>query len=525
MTYTPSPSLLNASFVSMLLILSACSGPGPSPSAGSIRWVDCNRLPPAPEQEPAPRCGRLAVPENPERSDSRQIEIAFTVLPRTRAAAADVQPPPLYHLVGGPGSGTGFALRFYTGAFPWPAAQVAPQLRLDRDLVLVDHRGAGESNPLHCPSLDAFWKLRPTFPLDEVTICRDRLAQHADLSAYHVEAAARDLDAVRRALGHTRIQLYGGSYGTSWALAYLRLFEAQVDRAVLVGTLPLDNQVPVGHARLLDRVLLKIFDECSSDPTCRSAFPELAARWETLLRSLDARPLSIPIEDLVDARSESVDYVPLPDGDADEGAVVLTRGALAEAVRSRLVMHMDQRRVPWIIHRAIEGDLRPLAAGLPINADRDPDFAMGLYLSAQCPGTRRGANRMVAATAATALGDHRMRAQLEACSIWPRANETPTWTDPVQSSRPVLMITGALDHETPPEFAEQVAAHLLHSRQVVVPNMGHAPYDVEAECFWGTLRSFYAAPDPDEVDLACLLDNSPMPFFVPPESEATSGEH
>jgi len=88
-------------------------------------------------------CGTLTVYENRETKQGRQIDLNIVVLPALRA---DAQPDPLFFLAGGPGQG---------------AAKLAKTVRLffqrvqnDRDIVLVDQRGTGKSNPLDCNSDD-----------------------------------------------------------------------------------------------------------------------------------------------------------------------------------------------------------------------------------------------------------------------------------------------------------------------------------------------------------------------------------
>ena len=85
-------------------------------------------------------CGTLTVFEDRAAKTGRQISLWIVVLPAVRPVARD----PLVFLAGGPGQG---------------AAQLARQIRAafrtvqrTRDIVLVDQRGTGKSNPLNCRS-------------------------------------------------------------------------------------------------------------------------------------------------------------------------------------------------------------------------------------------------------------------------------------------------------------------------------------------------------------------------------------
>ena len=90
-------------------------------------------------QQSAAECGTLTVPENRSVKGGRTIEISFTVL---RSTAPGVRRA-VFMFAGGPGQpGTGMA----GSATGW-----ASPVRADQDIVLIDQRGTGRSNPLDCP--------------------------------------------------------------------------------------------------------------------------------------------------------------------------------------------------------------------------------------------------------------------------------------------------------------------------------------------------------------------------------------
>src|SRR6185436_16706016 len=174
--------------------------------------------PPAPPAKPAPPwqgklsscalpdaseafCGTYEVFENRQTLAGRKIFLRIVVLP---ALGADRAPDPLFFLEGVPGG----------AAIPDAEIFVKDRLQQHRDIVIVDTRGTGDSNPLACPVWGDGMRLDHFFPLDAVTACRDELKQRADLTQYTTSAAMDDLDEVRRYLGYGKVNLYGGSYGT-----------------------------------------------------------------------------------------------------------------------------------------------------------------------------------------------------------------------------------------------------------------------------------------------------------------------
>ena len=83
----------------------------------------------------AARCGKLAVPEDPDAPDGRKIELAVAVVP---AIATRAKPDPLFLLAGGPGQG---AIEAFV-----PTLDAFSGIHRERDLVMVDQRGTGGSN-------------------------------------------------------------------------------------------------------------------------------------------------------------------------------------------------------------------------------------------------------------------------------------------------------------------------------------------------------------------------------------------
>lgn len=188
----------------------------------------------------AVRCGTLSVPVDYQAPNGRQIDLYDIVIPAVQQRPGMV---PLVPLAGGPGNSITDSAEWYldeeTAGFA---------LRRDRPVVLVDQRGTGRSNPLHCTSLEARHPFDRFYPADDVRQCRDTLARQNDLEHFGTLVASRDLERVREALGFDRIDLWALSYGTVLAQVYLRDHPERVRSAVLVGTAPLDGRSPLYHA-------------------------------------------------------------------------------------------------------------------------------------------------------------------------------------------------------------------------------------------------------------------------------------
>jgi pimeloyl-ACP methyl ester carboxylesterase len=176
-------------------------------------------------------CGQLLVPENRATGQGRRIPINVVVLRAEQAGAKTA----LFLLAGGPGQGSTSMAGTANG---W----MGP-LRASMDMVLMDQRGTGGSNALPCETeiaanpAAAFGHVRDP---DVIKKCLAALGSRADLTQYTTDIAVEDMEELRVKLGYDSIALYGGSYGTRIAQAYLRRHPDRTRAVVIDGVLPFD---------------------------------------------------------------------------------------------------------------------------------------------------------------------------------------------------------------------------------------------------------------------------------------------
>ena len=119
----------------------------------------------------------------------------------------------LIALTGGPGQpGVDAATSF--------SIALEPALRQYR-LVVLDQRGTGKSGVLRCPQVQALRDLDAFLP-QTVAGCAAQVG--ARRAFYTTADTVLDLDALRKALGASKVALMGISYGTHVALQYARAF-------------------------------------------------------------------------------------------------------------------------------------------------------------------------------------------------------------------------------------------------------------------------------------------------------------
>ena len=430
-----------------------------------------------PGLEETVHCVTVSVPENRAAASSRAIPLRVVILPSRAPANAPRQA--LFYLVGGPG------LPATTLADLVAAAHATT--RSTHEIVLVDQRGTGASNPLDCPlygdSGDVAAYLGDQFPAARVRDCAQRLAQRADLSQYTTVNAAEDLEAVRARLGIEKIDLDASAYGTRVAMEYMRRHPDRVRSVVLQGVVPADVALPITAARDAQRALDRVFADCTADPFCRTSFPGVARELTTLLARLDRGPISVRVQ-----RPRATDSI----------TVSLSRGVVADRLRIMLYSTRLSRRIPLVIHRAHEGDWTPFVTiAYELSRVVFDQLNVGAHLSAACADDLRGDIN----ARGSFLGDYRARMYRQACAAWPRPSLPPREGTGRPAAAPVLLITGALDPVTPPSFAEAVARSVPNATVLIVPGMAHAGTD---RCVAGVVGRFVGRGSMDGVDTACV---------------------
>ena len=441
-------------------------------------------------------CTSHQVFEDREAGSGRTIDLNIAILPAFSRRPA---PDPLFVLAGGPGQGA-------TELAPL-AARVFRKLRARRDLVLVDLRGTGASNPLNCENDQSLLDSLTSETLSSETLAADPLAGFdaedclanldADVRLYTTDLAIDDLDEVRAHLGYDQINLWGGSYGTRAAMVYLQRHGAHVRSLVLDGLAPHAIKLPLYYARDGQRALDLVLRDCAADDACAAAFPDLAGTLASLLERLAIEPAQATLRH--PRSGESID-------------ITVTAEAFAGHLRNFLYGPRHASLVPWIVHRAAAGDLGPFVAAIQESALGALDtMSLGLTLSVLCSEDlpRITQAEIEPATQHTFLGSLALEQWQSLCESWPRgrAPEAGLTTSDV----PALLLSGDLDPVTPPSWGELALESFTNGRHVVVPGAAHNT--MGSRCVQRLMAEFLETGDAHALDASCV-QNIERPRFV-----------
>ncbi|MBF8185695.1 alpha/beta fold hydrolase [Nonomuraea sp. K274] len=257
---------------------------------GGIEWAPC-------EEEPAADCGKLTVPIDWSRPWGPTVDIAVA---RRKATDPAARVGSLVINPGGPG-GSGVEAAYGAPGF------FTEELQRRFDIVGFDPRGVGRSNPVIC-SASVYNQMPATVMTSQADFdawntftkklhqdCRERTGPLYD----HVDSVdvARDLDALRAALGERRLTFYGISYGTLIGQMYAELFPHRIRAMALDSNM--DHSL--GVKAFLDTEAAAVedaFDEfvawCEADETCPLHGRDVRELWERLLAKARAGELYYP---------------------------------------------------------------------------------------------------------------------------------------------------------------------------------------------------------------------------------------
>jgi len=461
-------------------------------SLGSLHFQACTLANEGGTRSVEAQCTTLQVLEDRSKPQGRKLSLRLAWLP---ASSEDAAPDPVVFIAGGPGQAASEAF--------WGVMPALEPLREKRNILLLDQRGTGGSNRLSCPdTTDSKGLGDQTAESDEqiqagTRSCLEALSSRADVSQYTTEDAVADLEALRLAVGAPSLDLIGGSYGTRVALEYLRRHPQTARTTLVDGIVPPQLVLGQDHARNLQDALDRIFAGCVADKVCHERFGDPAVTMRTLREHLAKGPINVRLRDPVDYHWR------------DER---LSEGALVTVLRLYSYSPEFATLLPMLLDETVKGSPESMVAqGLMLVNQLKDQFAPGMELSVIC-SEDADLMKIRPEDADTLLGNELPRYAINACKVWPHKARPADFHDPVVSDRPVLLLSGAWDPVTPPQYGEQVLATLSDAVHFVAPGQGHII--MARGCAPKLVEQFIESADPKSLDGSCLDELRAPPFFT-----------
>jgi pimeloyl-ACP methyl ester carboxylesterase len=209
-----------------------------TPVTAAVSWAKCTGGDPYLENA---ECAQIQVPLDYSRPNGKKISVAVSRLKHTDAKHYKGV------LVGNPGGPGGSGLYLSGGFANWFTGVGHPEIPAQYDIIGFDPRGVGASQPALTCDPHFSDPVRPDYvphsaAAEATWLKKSKAYAQACASKFgwllpHLRTtdAARDLDAIRAALGQKQISYYGFSYGTYLGATYGTLFPKRVRHMVLDG--------------------------------------------------------------------------------------------------------------------------------------------------------------------------------------------------------------------------------------------------------------------------------------------------
>ena len=430
----------------------------------------------------------MPVPLDYDRPSDGTITLALLRLP---AADPAQRKGSLFVNPGGPGgSGVG-AVRSGGQAYP-------QELRDAYDLVGFDPRGVEGSTPLGCFDNEAdalAAQHRQKFPVSAAEVVEwqrvDRLfaaacAAHGGPILSHMSTAnvARDLDLLRRAVGDTRLNYLGYSYGTYIGMTYANMFPATVGAFVIDGVLdPVEWSTGDGATSRTQPFTMRIGSAKGSEDTldqfltlCDRAGDRCAlsgnarARYEALLERAKAHPIPYP------GFPEFLMTYPAIIGATLNGLYTPRWSGTAE-----FLAQLEAQPQVTATAAAASSVGAPVPAGRPLPFGDYPQFEA--FAAVPCSETDNPTSFSAWPRAAEKEAHHYPHFgalwtwDSTVCSSWP-VRDADRYTGPwrATTANPVLVVGNYYDPSTPYEGALTASRLLKNARLLSYAGWGHSAY-------------------------------------------------
>ncbi|MFD9716494.1 alpha/beta fold hydrolase [Streptomyces sp. NPDC059076] len=325
------------------------AGVAAAASPPPIRWGACPKGdPPYPDPSPKAQCATVKVPLDWSKPEGAKIGIFVA---RHRATDPARRIGVLMSNPGGPGApGADDAL--YADD---PLSGYAPAMLQRFDMIGFDPRGIGRSQGARCD--EAILDKIPNRPRSAAEFARlrtlngqlaDSCLKRTGQLAAHMdgESVARDMDAIRAALGERKISFIGHSYGTFLGERYARLFPNRL-RALALDS-AMDPDRPNAERFLTDgsttvnSALERLATWCEKDPACALKGKDLTAVTRTLFARADAGTLREPGPNGPTRTKVSADRL------SDFLTFALGKSAPDTAAEQLAALHTGRGEVRWI---------------------------------------------------------------------------------------------------------------------------------------------------------------------------------
>jgi pimeloyl-ACP methyl ester carboxylesterase len=345
------------------------------------------------------------------------------------------------------------------------------------DIVGFDPRGVGRSNPVKCidsADQDASFAAPPDpadqSAFDEVAALNKKIAEGCgkkygdQLRTFSTEQAAKDMDAIRAAVGDPKLTYLGYSYGTLLGATYAQLFPRNIRSLVLDGAVDPQQSYVAGsesQAKGFERAFTNFSAWCKATPAQCAIAPDARGAVTDAL----AKAESAPVE-------------------GDDGRKA-TPGWIFVAVISSLYTESGWKSLAKAIDGLQAGDAKGVFDLADQYADRKPDgsysnlfdanLAVNCADAAEVPTVDKIRQLQAEWRTKYPLFGASLAVGMLPCVFWPGKRD-PYPAGPAPGAPPIVVVGTTGDPATPYENTAQLAGMLGTGHVLTWEGEGHTAY-------------------------------------------------
>lgn len=386
--------------------------------------------------------GFVDVPENYQDAKSKRIQLPVFIIKSPNKNPQE----PVFWFDGGPG-GSNIISRDKINL------RSAANTLKNHDFVCVGYRGVDGSVKLEAKKITKAFKGLDNEMLSEKSIDNikekikdyrvELIENNIDINQYHMLNVIEDVETVRKQLGYKKINLLSVSYGTRVALLYSYKYPEIIHRTLMIGAVPPGYFLarPEQAEEVIDDYDRLFKEQFNSDflikETMKKAFETMPKRWSIF--RLDG--------DKIKAGTNNALY--------NVGFAVSVFDAYNKAVQEKDYSGLFMlQKLSDVSHPKVMGDV--YAKTVSADWENDRDYAMEIRNSSAILG---GNVSLLYAATSKEWAIQPIPAAYQKCQ---------------QSNTETLIISGSLDHRTPPKIVEkELMPFLTHGKHIILKNSAH----------------------------------------------------
>jgi pimeloyl-ACP methyl ester carboxylesterase len=446
----------------------------PAVADTGLSWQDCGD---------GLQCDRITVPADWAAPKGKQITLGLAKLPARDPAT---RKGTLVLNMGGPAQQISI-LRQIKGTFA--------DLTQWFDVVLFDPRGFEASTEVRCPNpapnpINGEWVFTNRAAYARYTKQNHRFGLRCAAAAGPLAGnldtwqGARDLEAVRVALGERKLNYFGNSYGGVLGVAYAEYFPSRVGRMYLDSLIDHTNRSwdawVLARAKVKEANLRRFAKWCAGDRSCALHSRDALKVWDEVMARAAERPIPAP--------------------GAGEGAAV---GAALIASRASVSFDGGWPELAKSLAEADAGDATRFAK--PFAGAPDPDLSrITMCADFPFPTAYREVKAMEARLRKSAprIGWSTAWPMANLCAGLPRKTSYPPHPVRPRGLPPILIANGEYDDTAPPAYGRRIAAQFDGARYLTARG-GHALYWSGSPCVRDHVHRYLTTGQLPPADTTC----------------------